>query len=98
LIDGVVVGESDFGVDATFVRGVSCGRCLCDLEIVILRMERDEEFEFFHRAPKLTLIVLTIRTARGEVPDFSGSIPVRVNGRLEVLVREDRKHLGAGVR
>jgi hypothetical protein len=51
LIDGIVVGESDFGIDATSVRGVFCGRCLCYLEIVILRMERDEEFEFFHRAP-----------------------------------------------
>src|SRR5277367_1145700 len=93
LIDGIVVGESDFGMDATLVRGLFCGRGLGYLEIVILRMERNEEFEFFHHAPKLTLVALTIRTARGEVLGFSGSIPVRVNGSLDVLAQDNHRHM-----
>jgi hypothetical protein len=72
LIHGIVVGESDFRIDAKFVRGLFCGRGLCYLEIVILRMERNQEFEFFHHVPKLTLVASTIRAARAEVLRFFG--------------------------
>ena len=51
-------------------------------------MEGNQEFEFFHHAPKLTLVASTIRAARAEVLRFFGEYFSKVDTPVNVLVRD----------
>jgi hypothetical protein len=46
----IVIRKDSFHIYSQFAPSLFCGLSLCDLEIVIARMQRNQQFELFHSA------------------------------------------------
>jgi hypothetical protein len=62
--DRIVVGVSDFRVDIKFARRLFRRRSLRNLKIVVFRMKRNDESQFFHHTPSECRIKKNLSTIR----------------------------------